>query len=197
MEKRLDFRFEVPRPPKGPLEELTAEEAEKLLLKRLEDAREDPKEALWQIAQFYKNEKQHEKALGYLRKLMALLPDVEEKANCVFTMGQAMENVGDYEAAVRYYKEALALEPTGTFLWYFINNNLGFSLNALGRFDEGENYCRKAIEIDPARCNGHKNLGMSFSGQGCYAEAARCFITATQVNAMDARSFHLLEKLLG
>jgi len=108
-----------------------------------------------------------------------------------------MENVGDYEASVRYYKEALALEPIGTFLWYFINNNLGFSLNALGDFNEGENYCRRAVEIDSTRCNGHKNLGMSLSSQGRYAEAARCFITATQVNAADARSFHLLEKLLG
>src|SRR6266403_3390785 len=122
MEKRLDFRFEFPRRPEGPLVEFSAAEAEKLLLKRLEDAKEDPKEALWQIAQFYKNAKQHEKALRYLRRLMALLPDVEEKANCFFTMGQAMENVGDYEAAVRYYKEALALEPIGTFLCYFINH---------------------------------------------------------------------------
>ncbi|SRR6266404_3253856 len=88
MEKRLDFRFEIPRRPEGPLVEFSAAEAEKLLLKRLEDAKEDPKEALWQIAQFYKNAKQHEKALRYLRRLMALLPDVEEKANCFFTMGQ-------------------------------------------------------------------------------------------------------------
>ena len=28
--------------------------------------------------------------------------------------------------AVRYYREALALEPTQTFTRHFINNNLGF-----------------------------------------------------------------------
>lgn len=50
-------------------------------------------------------------------------------------------------AAVRYYKEALALEPTHTFAWYSINNNLGFSLNTLGQFAEGENYCRRPSQF--------------------------------------------------
>ena len=41
-------------------------------------------------------------------------------------MGQAMEQVGEYGSAVRYHREALALEPTQTFTQHFINNNLGF-----------------------------------------------------------------------
>jgi tetratricopeptide (TPR) repeat protein len=196
MNERMDFRFTVPGVPKGPVVELSPAEAERFLLKKLQNEMEHPTDALWQIAQFYKNAKQHEKALDYLRKLMALLPDVEQKANCVFTMGQAMENAGDYKAAVRYYREAMALEPASTFVWYFINNNLGFSLNTLGQFAEGETYCRRAIEIDPGRPNGHKNLGLSLSGQGDFPEAARCFVRATQVDAADPRSFHLLEELL-
>ncbi len=195
MENRLDFRFQIPKPPKGPLVELSNEEAEKLLLKNLDSAA-DPKPALWQLAQFYKLSKQHEKALARLRQLMQLLPDVEQKAECILTMGQAMEQVGDYPAAVRYYKEALALEPTHTFTWYFINNNLGFSLNTLGQFAEGESYCRKALEIAPARPNAHKNLGIALAGQGQYREAARSFIAATQANAADARAFRLLQELL-
>lgn len=46
--------------------------------------------------------------------------------------GHAMEQVGDYPTAVRHYTEALALEPTHTFTWHFINHNLGFCLNTLG-----------------------------------------------------------------
>ena len=111
-------------------------------------------------------------------------------------MGQFMENAGDYPAAVRYYKKALALKPTDRFVRYFINNNLGFSLNTLGDFAEGEIYCRKAIEIDPGRPNGHKNLGIALAGQGCYPEAAECFIAATQENALDSRAFNLLTELL-
>jgi hypothetical protein len=35
MDERLDFRFEIPQPPKGPLIELTPEEAEKILIKNV------------------------------------------------------------------------------------------------------------------------------------------------------------------
>src|SRR5690348_14366751 len=109
--KQLDFRFSIPQLPTGPLVELSAAEAEKILLKRLEDQRAEPTDALWQLARFYSHGKDHEKALGYLRELLARLPDLESKANCVLAMGQTMERVQDYTAAVRYYREALAMEP--------------------------------------------------------------------------------------
>ncbi len=196
MDGRLDFRFEIPPRPAGPLVELSRQEMEKLLLKKLDGAGADPARALWELAQFYKLTKQHEQALERLRQLIPRLPDPEDKANCIFTMGQAMEQVGDYPAAIRYYKEAFALEPTRTFTWYFLNNNLGFSLNRLDQFAEGELYCRRAIEIDPQRPNAYKNLGIALAGQGRYPDAARAFVAATQANATDARAFRLLEDLL-
>lgn len=167
-----------------------------MFLKELDESKTDPTQALWQLAQFYKLSKQHEKALERLRQLLERLPNPEDRAQCVLTMGQAMEQVGDYAAAVRYYKEAMALEPTHTFTWYFINNNLGFSLNTLGQFVEGEVYCRKAIEIDPNRPNAHKNLGIAFAGQGQYSDAAKCYVAATQANAADSRAFRLLQELI-
>ncbi len=196
MDQQLNFRFSIPRAPAGPLVELSLQEAEKLLLKELESAKADPTAALWKLAQFYKLSKQHEKALECLRRLMQRLPDPEQKAECVLTMGQAMEQVGDFPAAVRYYKEALALEPTHTFTWYFINNNLGFCLNTLGQFSEGEVYCRKALGIDRRRPNAYKNLGISLAGQSQFQEAARCFVAATQANAADPRAFGLLQELI-
>jgi tetratricopeptide (TPR) repeat protein len=106
MDKRLDFRFEIPRPPCGPVVELSNAEAEKILLDKLAGAATDPRNALWELAQFYKLSGQHEKALVRLRELIERLPNPEDKANCVFTMGQTMEQVGDYAGAIRYYKEA-------------------------------------------------------------------------------------------
>ena len=196
MEQRLDFRFEIPRPPEGPLIEMSAAEMEKTLLKRVEDEKERPTEALWQLARFYQQSKQIEKGLTCLRQILAEMGDPEKKAGCVLAMGQMMESANDYESAVRYYKEALALEPVQTAAWYFINNNLGFSLNTLGQFTEGETYCRRAIEIDPNRPNAYKNLGIALSGQGQYREAAKCFVTATQVNASDPRALRLLKDLV-
>jgi|SRR6266446_7043035 len=196
MEDGLQFRFAVPRPPQGPLVEMSAAEMEKTLLKRLQAEKSQPIEALWQLARFYQQSKQYEKGLACLRQALPQMPDAERKAHCVLALGQMMESVGDYSSAVGYYKEAFALEPVQTDAWYFINNNLGFSLNQLGQFGEGEKYCRKAIEVDPNRPNAFKNLGIALSGQGDFRGAAKCFLTATQVNAADARAFHLLEDLL-
>jgi tetratricopeptide (TPR) repeat protein len=83
-----------------------------------------------------------------------------------------------------------------THTWYFINNNLGYSLNMLGKFDEGEPFCRAAICIDAQRPNAFKNLGIACRGQGRYIEAADCFVKATQVDASDSRSLKLLEELI-
>jgi tetratricopeptide (TPR) repeat protein len=197
MEKPLDFRFELPRPPGGPLVEVSSQEMEKLLLKQLEEAAGEPRQALWQLAQFYKQTRQNDKALVRLRQLIQMLDDPEDRAKCVLTMGQAMEQKSDYAAAAGYYKEALALEPMNTWTWYFINNNLGFSLNTLTHFAQAEAYCRKAIETDPNRPDAYKNLGQSLVGQGRFREAAQCFVAATQVNAADGRAFQLLQELLG
>src|ERR1017187_3984893 len=91
MDSRLDFRYSIPRPPDGPVVELSAEEAEKMLLKNLDEAKADPTEALWRLAHFYKQAKQHEKALKRLRQLMQRLPDPEQKAQCVLTMVRRSE----------------------------------------------------------------------------------------------------------
>jgi tetratricopeptide (TPR) repeat protein len=196
MEKPLNFRFELPRPPVGPLVEVSSQEMEKLLLKKLEEAENNPTQPLWQLALFYKQIRQNGKALSRLQELIPLLPDPEERARCVMTMGQTMEQTGNYASAAGYYKQALALEPMNTWTWYFINNNLGFSLNIMERFGEAEPYCRKAIQTDPNRPNAYKNLGLSLSGQGQYREAAQCYVAATQVNAADPRAYHLLMDLL-
>jgi tetratricopeptide (TPR) repeat protein len=196
MEKPLDFRFELPRPPGGPLVELSSLEMEKFLLKRLEAAGDDPVQALWQLARFYKQTGQLDKALVRLRQLLEWLAGPEDRARCFLNMGQAMEQARRYPAAANYYKQALALEPMHTSTWYFVNNNLAFCLIAMDRFAEAEVYCRKAIETDPNRPNAYKNLGTALSGQGQYREAAQCFIAATQVNAADNRAFLLLRDLL-
>ncbi len=196
MDKNFVFNFRVPAPQGGQVIEFSAAEAEQFLLQKLEDAKEDRRDVLWQLAVFYNRSGQHEKALERIREFLKGVSDPEERVGCVFAQGQMMENLGDYRAAVAYYREALAMRPTRPNVWYLVHNNLGFSLNALGQFIEGEEYCRKAIEIDPERPNGHKNLGIALAKQGCYREAAQAFIAATQANASDARACGLLENLL-
>jgi len=191
------FSYSVPPPPEGKLVELSFAELEGVLLKNLEAAGNNPMDPMWQLARFYSHSRQQEKALHYLRKILVLQPDTEHKSATVLAMGQTMEQVGDYESATRYYREAFAFEPVHTRTWYFINNNLGFSLNMLGKFDEAVQFCRAAIAIDRQRPNAFKNLGIALRGQRQWTEAATCFVQATQVDASDARSMKLLEELLG
>ena len=196
IEPSLVFKYSLPDPATGELVALSFEEAERLLLKNLSEAKENPQDALWELARLYSHTKRHEAALDYLRQIMDLQPDLEHKAHCVLAMGQTMEQVGDYESAVRYYRVAFGLEPVNTATWYFINNNLGFSLNTLNDFEGGERFCRAAIEIDRQRPNAFKNLGIALAGQQKFAEAAHCFIQATQADASDPRSLKLLEELV-
>ena len=51
-----------------------------MLLRKLEEEKSQPTEALWQLARFYQQSKQPEKGLACLRKVLAHMPDVEEKA---------------------------------------------------------------------------------------------------------------------
>src|SRR4029077_6303471 len=86
--------------------------------------------------------------------------------------------------------------PAATTVWYFIHNNLGYSYNQVGQFEEGERCCRSAIQINPCRPNGHKNLGIALAALGKYRDAAMSYITGTFHHAGDARSFKLLKELI-
>jgi tetratricopeptide (TPR) repeat protein len=196
MSNQWTFRYSLQRPPEGGVVEISAAELERHLLNRLEREKDSRDDVLWALARFYGNFGQHAKALDYFRRIMESKADLESKARCVLAMGCTMEKAGNFEAAARFYREAFAMEPMNTDTWYWIHNNLGFSLNTLGRHEEGEACCRRAIQIDPNRPNGHKNLGIALAGLGRYTEAARSFVTATQVDATDGRSLKHLEDLV-
>jgi tetratricopeptide (TPR) repeat protein len=169
---------------------------ERVLKEQLDQADKNPRDVLWQLARLYNATKRHDQAVQCLRRILASESDLEVKASCVLALGQTMEQCNDFPAAIRFYREAMALEPSRNDVWYFIHNNLGFCYNQVGRFDEGERCCRSAIQINPCRPNGHKNLGIALAAQGNYREAALSYITATLNYAGDARSFKLLQELI-
>ena len=79
---------------------------------------------------------------------------------------------------------------------YFGNNNLGYSLIQLGRFDEAEDYCLAAIEVNGHRHNAHKNLGLARAGQGRWLDAALSLTEAARLCPEDPRAWLHLQKLL-
>ena len=164
MSENWSFRFTLPEEPPKDGTPVTAEQAEQLLLRQLETHQRPEDQVLWDLAKLYSQTDRHAESLARVKQLVAISETPEKKARCYLGMGQLMEQTRDYEAAIRYYSEALSLEPVNDQVWYFINNNLGYSLNHFGRYAEAEPYCRRAIEIDPMRYNAYKNLGVALEG---------------------------------
>lgn len=176
--------------------ELPFAEVKRLLLAQLLDGTKDRKYTLKQLAHIHGEARHYDQALDYLRQLLPLELDLEQRAAYVLAMGALAEKQDDFEAAVRFYREAWAMEPERNDVWYFVNNNLGFSLNKVCQFAEGEKFCRAAIEINGSRSNARKNLGIALEGQGQFVEAAKSYIMATKVVPGDPRSLGLLKELL-
>jgi len=190
------FQYRLPQPlPEGE-KLLTVEEAEQELNRQLQEADENPGTVLWELARLYNATNRQDQALHCLRRALAGETEVEAKAHCVLALGQTMEQARDYPSAIRFYREAFAMEPVNNDVWYFINNNLGYSYNQVEQHSEAETFCRAAIAINPNRHNAYKNLGIALQGLGKHSEAAQCLVVATQKNANDPRATEHLRQLL-
>ena len=197
MAKDQKFRYTVPTTPPG--EPITAEDLEDILRAKVEEHPEGSPERLdahWQLARFLGMVGRPAEGLGLLEVMLKETRDPETRAEVTLGMGQLMERLHDFPGAVEAYTRGVSLEPVGNRTWYFLHNNLGYSLNQLGRHSEGEPWCRRAIEIGPERYNAHKNLGVALEGLGRYGEAARCYVAAVRAEAADPRALAHLESLV-
>lgn len=111
-------------------------------------------------------------ALEIIERLKQSSEGNEKKGHYAFFKGCVFEMVGDYQAAVQAYGTGLSFEPRDGRTWYFLHNNLGYSLIKLCKFQEAEYYCKEAIRINKGVYNGFKNLGLALEGQGRILEAA-------------------------
>ncbi|MBS1257192.1 MAG: hypothetical protein MAG551_00228 [Candidatus Scalindua arabica] len=162
----------------------------------IQKEKEDPEDALFKLVKSYDQIKHYDEAFKCLRKLLSISDDTEKKAHYILTIGQLMEKKEDFKTAVRHYRRALRLKPSIASTSYLINNNLGFSLNKLGKYKEGEKYCIAAIKVIDLMSNAHKNLGISLEGQLHFNEAAAEYVDAVRVNPDDCRPLKHLETLL-
>ncbi len=188
------FSITLPNTPEG--KKVSPEEAEKLLVERLEKLHSEFEKTAWQLAELYNATGRQAEAIPYLNRLALGIDDPDRRAECYLRMGQLMEKIHDYDSASGFYRDALSLEPTNNQVWYLINNNLGYCLNCLGRYREAEAYCRAAMRIEPRKHTAYKNLGLSLEGQGRYVEAAKGYIAALRANPADARALKHLENLI-
>lgn len=80
--------------------------------------------------------------------------EAQEQAERLWREGATLHVEGDYEAAVKRFRQALALHPVArTHTW------LAWSLSRMGRKQEAVEHCRRSIALDPDYPNAYNDLG--------------------------------------
>lgn len=97
-------------------------------------------------------------ALDDLAKAVTLAPDSAAHLNA---LGMAYGLRGEFERAVELFEQANQKEPLATF-----EANVGEALYHLGRFDEAEAACKRAIKLDPDLGNSYAVLGLVSMARG-------------------------------
>jgi tetratricopeptide (TPR) repeat protein len=152
-------------------------------------------ESLWQLTMDCVEAGYFSAACKYIEKVLPLVDDPGDQAECFLKLGQALEQLRDYAEAAEAYARAFDLPREQNTTWYFLNNNRAYCLIQTGRSAEAEQFCRAAIRIEPKRHNAHKNLGIVLQDLGRIGEAAKTFIRATKLRPEDGRALALLDEL--
>jgi tetratricopeptide (TPR) repeat protein len=173
-------------------------DTEKLLLGRLKNSSSGEDYFRWMlfVVGFYRGINKVDAATELLEEFIKTSTDIEQSAHCYLALGQIATDERRHEAALKHFTSALELAPKRRKVVYVLHNNIGYCLNSLGRFVEGEVECRIAIEVDWTRASGYRNLGVSLHGQNDLAGAAWALTEAVKADSVDNRARVLLEKLV-
>jgi tetratricopeptide (TPR) repeat protein len=84
----------------------------------------------------------------------------------------------DYNNALKYFDEALEINPNSIYAW----GNKGLVLARLGMHDKDIMYFDKALEIDPNNANDWFNKGFSLAELGKHNEAIDCYDKVLEID---------------
>jgi tetratricopeptide (TPR) repeat protein len=174
------------------------QDTEGLLLERLKNSKTDEDYFRWMlfVVGFYRGINKIESATQLLEGYIQLNKNPEQSAHCHLALGQIATDEKRLDRALEHFTAALELAPKKRKVGYVLHNNIGYCLNNLGRFNEGEKHCRTAIEMDWVRASGYRNLGVSLQGQGDLIGATWALAEAIKVDVTDNRARLLLDKLI-
>jgi len=173
-------------------------DTEGLLLERLKNTSTDEDYFRWMlfVVGFYRGVNKIDAATELLEGFIKVSKDREQAAHCHLALGQIATDEQRLDAALRHFATALDLAPEKGKIGYVLHNNIGYCLNQLKRFADGEKHCRKAIDIDWTRASAFRNLGVSLQGQGMLVEAAWALVEAIKAESSDNRARAILQKLV-
>jgi tetratricopeptide (TPR) repeat protein len=176
----------------------TTEDTEKLLLERLRNSTTEDDHFRWLlfVVGYYRGVQRIDAAKGLLQGFLTESDKSEYKVHCHLALGQIATDEQEFEVAVNHFNAAVALQPASQKVQYVLFNNIGYCLNMLARYQDGERQCRLALELDGRRPSAYRNLGISLQGQGNVIGAAWVLVEASKADPADTRARSILEKLI-
>jgi tetratricopeptide (TPR) repeat protein len=175
-----------------------SQDTEAILLERLKNSANSDDYFRWMlfVVGFYRGINNIDAATDLLEGFIKAGKDAEQTAHCYLALGQMATDEQRLEDALKCFTLALELAPKRKKVAYVLHNNIGFCLNSLARYSEGEAHCRDAIEVDWTRASAYRNLGISFQGQGNARAAAWALVEAVRADPADQRARAILHKLV-
>lgn len=116
--------------------------------------------------------------------LLDALAPLVQSARRHFNAGTDALRREDHEAAVRHFRNSLAIDPENALAHY----NLALALLPLGRDEEAEAELRRSLKLNPDYAYAHYNLGVLLTEHGRLEEAARHFERAHELDPKDFRT---------
>ena len=108
----------------------------------------------------------------------ALQPALDESLEAQLRAADALRRRGEHQAAIATYEAALAAGRTDPALL----NNLGLSLQALGKLEGAAARYREALALEPDFVPAHANLGDVLRMRHRFAQAAESYTRAARLN---------------
>jgi predicted O-linked N-acetylglucosamine transferase (SPINDLY family) len=124
---------------------------------------------------------QHEAAFPLLLEANRIAPG---DAECINSLGSALQHLGRLEEALACFERAVELRPD----YALAHNNQGAVLSDMGRFEAALACYEQALSIAPNSAEVHDNLGLTMHLMGRDEDALACFerVLAIKPETVDA-----------
>jgi len=112
-------------------------------------------------------------------------PTSSPEARELYNKGQVSSDKGDFKKSVKYYKEAISIDPN----YIDAYDNLGLAFRQLGELDSAECYYKKSIEKYPKGTTARMNLGQTYTFKKDYDKALIAYQELTNIDSNYAEGY--------
>jgi Flp pilus assembly protein TadD len=129
---------------------------------------------------------------GYWRDSVTLLTRAvavtDSNWYALYNLGGSHFELGQYQQAIGYYREALRIYPDYAEAW----NNLGVSCDKLGQYQQAIGYFTEASRYKPGFADAWYNMGVSYGKLGRYQQAIGYYREALRIRPDYAEAWNNL-----